>query len=47
MDNSEAKSHIINNNEDTQGDLAQIAETLYKDKEYEKALKMYTDMLLY
>ena len=28
MDNLEAKSHIINNNEDTQGDLAQIAETL-------------------
>lgn len=47
MDNSEAKSHIINNNEDTQGDLAQIAEKFYNDKEYEKALKMYTDMLLY
>ena len=41
MDNLEAKSHIINNNEDTQGDLAQIAEKLYAEKDYEKALKMY------
>ena len=32
MDNLEAKSHIINNNEDTQGDLAQIAEKLYAEK---------------
>lgn len=47
MDNLEAKSHIINNNEDTQGDLAQIAEKLYAEKDYEKALKMYTEALLY
>ena len=47
MDNLEAESHIINNNEDTQGDLAQIAEKLYAEKDYEKALKMYTEALLY
>lgn len=47
MDNLEAESHIINNNEDTQGDLAKIAQKFYDEKDYEKALKMYTEMLLY
>ena len=45
MDNLEAESHIINNNEDTQGDLAKIAQKFYDEKDYEKALKMYTEML--
>ena len=47
MDNLEVVSHIINSNEDTQSDLAQIAEKAYVEKDYEKALKMYTEMLLY
>ncbi|MGN1124637.1 MAG: tetratricopeptide repeat protein, partial [Candidatus Gastranaerophilaceae bacterium] len=47
--NDEIKNptHIINTNADTQGDLANVAGKLYKNKEYDKALKLYTDMLLY
>lgn len=43
----EAKAHIINNNEDTQGDLAVVAKKLYDEGDYSQALKIYTDMLLY
>lgn len=40
-------AHIITNNEDTQGDLAQVAKKLYDEGNYSQALKIYTDMLLY
>ncbi len=47
MFEQEAKSHLLTSNEDTQGDLAIVAKKLYDEKQYDKALKIYSDMLLY
>ena len=47
MPDIEAKSQIISTNEDTQGDLAIIDKKLYDEQNYEQALKVYSDMLLY
>lgn len=41
------ETHIINNNEDTESDLEQVAQRLYDEKKYDQALKIYSDMLLY
>ena len=41
------ETHIINNNADTESDLEQVAQKLYDQKNYEQALKIYSDMLLY
>ena len=47
MPELDLKTHIINTNEDTQGDLAVVAKKLYDEKKYDQALKIYSDMLLY
>ena len=41
------ETHIINNNADTESNLEQVAQKLYDQKNYEQALKIYSDMLLY
>ena len=43
----EAETHIINTNANTQDDLALAAKNAYESEDYNQALKIYADMLLY
>lgn len=42
-----AQTHIVTSNENTQEDLSAAAKKLYDEGNYEQALKIYSDMLLY
>ncbi len=47
MSKIDTSNHIIITNNDTESDLAAVAQNLFNEQKYEQALKIYSDMLLY
>ncbi|MGN0018750.1 MAG: tetratricopeptide repeat protein [Candidatus Gastranaerophilaceae bacterium] len=47
MSEINSDSHIITSNSNTQDDAMRVADKLYKEQNYEQALKLYNDILLY